>query len=80
MGGWRRHALENNMKIVEREIIALQRKKRRRDVSESERRKRRTKTGVKTIGLIGYTNAGKSSLFHAMAGKSVLIENQLFYT
>ena len=35
---------------------------------------------VKTIGLIGYTNAGKSSLFHAMAGKPVLIENQLFST
>ena len=72
--------ITNNIKIVEREIIALQRKKRRRDISENERRKRRTKTGVKTIGLIGYSNAGKSSLFHAMAGKPVLIENQLFST
>ena len=79
-GAGGRHALENNMKIIEREITTLQRKKRRRDISENERRKRRRKTGVKTIGLIGYTNAGKSSLFHAMAGKPVLIENQLFST
>ncbi|MAT49188.1 MAG: hypothetical protein CMA27_05095 [Euryarchaeota archaeon] len=35
---------------------------------------------MKSIGLIGYTNAGKSSLFQAMAGKPVLIENQLFST
>ena len=79
-GAGGRHALENNMKIVEREITTLERKKRRRDISENERRKRRTKTGVKTIGLIGYTNAGKSSLFQSMAGKPVLIENQLFST
>ena len=46
-GAGGRHALENNMKIVEREIIALQRKKRRKDVSENERRKRRMKTSLK---------------------------------
>ena len=79
-GAGGRHALENNMKIVEREIATLQRKKRRREISENERRKRRIKTSVKTIGLIGYTNAGKSSLFQSMAGKPVLIENQLFST
>ncbi len=79
-GAGGRHALENNMKVVEREIATLQRKKRRREVSENERRKRRAKSRVKTIGLIGYTNAGKSSLFQSMAGKPVLIENQLFST
>ncbi len=79
-GAGGRHALENNMKVVEREIATLQRKKRRREISENERRKRRAKSRVKTIGLIGYTNAGKSSLFQSMAGKPVLIENQLFST
>ena len=79
-GAGGRHALENNMKIVDREISALTRKKKKRDISENERRKRRTRNGVKSIGLIGYTNAGKSSLFHAMAGKPVLIEDQLFST
>lgn len=79
-GAGGRHALENNMKIVDREISTLLRKKRRREVSENERRKRRNKEGVKSIGLIGYTNAGKSSLFQTMAGKPVLIEDQLFST
>ena len=79
-GAGGRHALENYMKIIDREISSLIRKKRRRDVSENERRKRRTRSGVKSIGLIGYTNAGKSSLFQTMAGKPVLIEDQLFST
>lgn len=79
-GAGGRHALENNMKILDREISTLLRKKRRREISERERRKRREKGRVKSIGLIGYTNAGKSSLFQAMAGKPVLIENQLFST
>ncbi len=74
------HALENNMKVLDREISTLLRKKKRRETSEKERRKRRVKSGVKSIGLIGYTNAGKSSLFQNMAGKPVLIENQLFST
>jgi GTP-binding protein HflX len=79
-GAGGRHALENNMKIIDREISTLLRKKRRREISENERRKRRNKEGVKSIGLIGYTNAGKSSLFQTMAGKPVLIEDQLFST
>ena len=79
-GAGGRHALENNMKIIDREISTLSRKRRKREVSERERRKRREKGRVKSIGLIGYTNAGKSSLFHAMAGKPVLIEDQLFST
>ena len=49
-GAGGRHDLENNMKVVEREIATLQRKKRRREISENERRKRRAKSRVKTIG------------------------------
>lgn len=79
-GAGGRHALESNMKIIDREISTLLKKKNRREKSEKERRKHRIRNGIKSIGLIGYTNAGKSSLFQNMAGKPVLIEDQLFST
>lgn len=42
--------------------------------------KRRKKNGVLTIAIVGYTNAGKSTLFHALTEADVLMENQLFAT
>jgi len=41
---------------------------------------RRKKVGFKTISLVGYTNAGKSSLFNVLTGKQNLVENVLFAT
>lgn len=41
---------------------------------------RRRKTGIKSVSIIGYTNAGKSSLFNALTGKKTLVENALFAT
>ena len=35
---------------------------------------------ARTIGIVGYTNAGKSSFFLKMSGKDVLVENKLFST
>lgn len=43
-------------------------------------RRRRTRTGVPTVALAGYTNAGKSTLFNALTGGSVQAENRLFAT
>ena len=41
---------------------------------------RRRKIGLKTISLIGYTNAGKTSLFNLLTGKKKLVQNALFVT
>lgn len=41
---------------------------------------RRKKTGYKTVSIVGYTNAGKSSLFNILSGKHTLVENELFAT
>ncbi|MFZ5974042.1 MAG: GTPase HflX [Bacillota bacterium] len=44
------------------------------------RRSRREKHGVPTIALVGYTNAGKSTLFNALSDSGVLVEDKLFAT
>jgi GTP-binding protein HflX len=41
---------------------------------------RRRKIGLKTVSLVGYTNAGKTSLFNKLTKKSKLAEDALFAT
>jgi GTPase len=41
---------------------------------------RRREQGFKTISIVGYTNAGKTSLFNALTGKDKLSEDALFAT
>lgn len=43
-------------------------------------RHRRLSGGVPSVAIVGYTNAGKSSLLNALTGAGVLVENALFAT
>jgi len=45
-----------------------------------QRRSKRTRTGVPTIAVVGYTNAGKSTLLNTLTGSEVLVEDKLFAT
>ena len=68
------------MKAVGYEITRLRRRLSKLDASMSERRRQRSRSGALTVGLAGYTNVGKSSLFNTLSGKAVLIRDQVFST
>lgn len=70
---------------VDRRRISRRLSKLKRDLANVERtrglkRKRRTGKGVTQICLVGYTNAGKSTLLNALTGAGVLVEDKLFST
>jgi len=46
----------------------------------SQNRRRRDRGGARTVALVGYTNAGKSTLFNALTRGGVLTEDKLFAT
>ena len=43
-------------------------------------RRRRARTGIPTVALVGYTNAGKSTLFNALTNAQTTVADQLFVT
>lgn len=43
-------------------------------------RKHRQRSGLKTVALVGYTNAGKSTLLRSLTQKNVYVANELFAT
>jgi GTP-binding protein HflX len=55
----------------------------RRQLKKLSRRKdtiRRSRRDLRVVALIGYTNAGKSTLMRSLTGADVFVENQLFAT
>jgi GTP-binding protein HflX len=70
--------LEVDRRLVEKKISEL-----RNDLKSIEQRKERevaARSERMTVSLVGYTNAGKSTLLNALTGSDVLAENRLFAT
>ncbi|MDD7194442.1 MAG: GTPase HflX [Clostridiaceae bacterium] len=68
----RRH-IRRRIKALEEELEALEK---RRGLA----RARREKDGVETVVIVGYTNAGKSTLMNALTQAGVLAQDKLFAT
>ena len=61
-------------------ITRLNAELRRLSGQRRQRRARRQRSGVAVIAIVGYTNAGKSTLLNALTGSDVLAEDKLFAT
>lgn len=79
-GGGGITALQATIANINRELVHLRKRQKKHAVAQSERRKQRSRGGAMTVGLAGYTNAGKSSLFLSLSGKDVLVKDKLFST
>lgn len=72
--------LELDRRQVEDKIIAIKKELEQVEQTRDTQRKQREKTAAATCALVGYTNAGKSSLLNALTGADVFVENKLFAT
>ncbi len=72
--------LEVERRRIRQRIQTLNRELARLSSVRRSKRKSRTKRGIPAISIVGYTNAGKSSLLNALTGADALVEDQLFST
>ena len=72
--------LESDRRHINRRIQKLESELRELEKRRDLLRKRRKKDGVQTVAIVGYTNAGKSTLMNALTKAGVLAEDKLFAT
>ncbi len=77
-GGEQQHELDK--RTIRAEIRDLEERIEKLSQERALRREKHVKNKVKTVSLVGYTNAGKSTLMNAMTKAGVLEENKLFAT
>ena len=70
--------LETDRRLVRTRISNL--KKQLEKISKQKKTQRQQRTAMFRAALIGYTNAGKSTIMNALTNADVLIENKLFAT
>lgn len=72
--------LETDRRLIKVRIQQLQNRLAKVNKQRDQNRKTRQKAAIPTVSLVGYTNAGKSTLFNAITNAGVYAADQLFAT
>lgn len=72
--------LEIDRRRVRDRIILLERKLKSLSKARKQRRHRRVRRGVPIVSIIGYTNAGKSTLLNSLTKSTTKVQDKLFAT
>jgi GTP-binding protein HflX len=72
--------LETDRRLIGNRIRQLKQRLETVDMRRSMNRRNRMKAETPTVTLVGYTNAGKSTLFNALTDAGVYVKDQLFAT
>src|SRR3989454_4918645 len=72
--------LETDRRVIRDKISRLKREIERVRSQRALHRRQRAKQGIPVVSLVGYTNAGKSTLMRSLSGAEGLVEDRLFAT
>lgn len=72
--------LETDRRLLRNRIRSIHKRLEKVRSSRDQNRQARRKASLPTVSLVGYTNAGKSTLFNALTGESIYVADQLFAT
>lgn len=72
--------LETDRRLLQKRKEALEARLEKVEVQRTQMRRARVRNEIPRIALVGYTNAGKSTLFNALTGSVVYAADQLFAT
>jgi len=72
--------IETDRRRIKTRISVLRRRLRELESVRETKRSQRTRNQVPSVAIVGYTNAGKSSLLNRLTGAGVLVEDALFAT
>lgn len=72
--------LETDRRLIKSRIARLNRELKEMQIHRDTARKKRLNESVPVAAIVGYTNAGKSTLLNALTGAGILAEDKLFAT
>ncbi len=72
--------LETDRRLLRERIKSINTRLEKVRRTRSQNRRARQKAALPTVSLVGYTNAGKSTLFNALTGEHIYVADQLFAT